>query len=42
MLRMEEPKMTQEEVNQAFEEKQHRKIFHPVKRHLKIDHEADK
>ena len=33
--------MNQEEVNQAFEEKLHRKIFNPVKRHLKIDHEAE-
>ena len=33
--------MTQEEVNSAFADKLNRKIFHPVKRHIKIDHEAE-
>ena len=33
--------MTQHEINQEFTKKVHRKIFHPIKRHLKIAHEAE-
>ena len=33
--------MTQEEVNRQFEDKMRRKIFHPVKRFIKIEHEAE-
>ena len=33
--------MTQQEINQEFSAKVRRKIFHPVKRHLKIEHEAE-
>jgi len=40
-LHKEEPKMTEKEVDRAFTDKMKRKIFHPVKRHIKIDHEAE-
>jgi len=33
--------MTQQEINEEFADKVRRKIFHPVKRHLKIEHEAE-
>ncbi len=33
--------MTQQEVNEAFEDKMHRKIFNTVKRHILIEHEAE-
>ena len=33
--------MNQEQVNREFEDKLHRKIFNPVRRHITIDHEAE-
>jgi len=37
----EEKPVTQQEVNEAFEDRLRRKIFHPVKRHILIEHEVE-